>query len=113
MNHCQDAIETRLADLLQTGLDTGGTDAAAAFARLAEECEACGLHTGHALMAQLSRQLEARAHALEKEDGPLLDTLFAAERYIALCRERRQELEILRGWQEGQSREEEEGGDLA
>ena len=36
MNHCLDAMEARLADLLQTGLDTGGTDAGGAFARLAK-----------------------------------------------------------------------------
>ena len=102
MNHCLDTMEARLSDLLQTGLDTGGADAGAAFARLAEECEASGLHTGSTLMERL-------AHALEKEDGPLLDALFTAEHYIALCRERWQEIEILRGWQE-QRKQEGEGG---
>lgn len=109
MNHCLDTMEARLSDLLQTGLDTGGADAGAAFARLAEECEASGLHTGSALMERLAGLLEARAHALEKEDGPLLDALFTAEHYIALCRERWQEIEILRGWQE-QRKQEGEGG---
>lgn len=99
MNHCLDTMEARLTDLLQTGLDTGGTDAVVAFARLAEECEACGLHTGSALMERLAGLLEARAHTLEKEDGPLLDALFTAEHYIALCRERWQETEIQRAWQ--------------
>ena len=99
MNSCLDAMEMRLTDLLQTGLDTGGTDAGAAFARLAEECEAYGLHTGSVLMGRLAGLLEARAHALEKEDGPLLDALFTAERYIALCRERWQETEIQRAWE--------------
>ena len=112
MNHCLNAMEARLTDLLQTGLDTGGTDAGAAFARLAEECEACGLHTGSVLMNRLAGLLEARAHVLEKEDAPLLDALFTAEHYIALCRERWQELEILEGWQEQQMwTQDREGGD--
>ena len=93
MNHCLDAMEARLTDLLQTGLDTGGTDAGRAFARLA------GL-------------LDARAHALEKEDGPLLDALFTAERYIALCRERLQETEIQRAWQRDCSQQTEGGTHL-
>lgn len=46
-----------------------------------------------------------RAHTLKKEDGHLLDTLFAAERYIALCRERWQEMEIRRTWQRNQNSE--------
>ena len=113
MNGCLEAIEVRLGDLLQSGLDTGGADAAAAFVRLAEECEACGLHTGSALMARLAGQLEARPHNLKKEDAPLLDALFTAEHYIALCRERWQEIEILQGWQEQQYQEQDrEGGDL-
>lgn len=113
MNRCLDAMETRLTDLLQTGLDTGAGDGAADFAGLAEQCEACGLHTGGALMARLSGLLEARPHAMEKEDGPLLEVLFQAEHYIALCRERCQELEILRAWQEQEAQEaDREGGDL-
>lgn len=99
MNTCLEAMETRLGDLLQTGLDTGGTDAASSFARLAEECEDCGLHTGSALIKRLAGLLEARAHILEKEDSVLLDALFAAEHYTALCRERWQEIEILRTWE--------------
>lgn len=104
MRACLDAMEARLADLLQSGLDTGGTDAAAAFSRLAEECEACGLHTGRALMDRLARLLEGRAYALEKEDAPLLDALFEAEGYITLCRERWQETEIRRSWQRSQKK---------
>ena len=112
MNHCLDAMEARLTDLLQTGLDTGGTDAGRAFARLAEECETYGLHTGSALMNRLAALLDARAHALEKEDGPLLDALFTAERYIALCRERLQETEIQRAWQRDCSQQTEGGTHL-
>ena len=113
MNHCLDAMEERLTDLLQTGLDTGAGDSAADFAELAEQCESCGLHTGGALMERLAKLLDSRGHTLEKEDGPLLAVLFQAEHYIALCRERWQELEILRGWQEQQSQEpDEEGGDF-
>lgn len=100
MNQCLNTMEAHLTDLLQTGLDTGSTDSAADFKRLAEQCEACGLHTGHALMEQLSNLLDMRTHTLHKQDGPLLDVIFQAEHYIALCRERWQELEILRGWQE-------------
>ena len=114
MNHCLSAMEARLTDLLQTGLDTGAVDRAADFARLAEQCEACGLHTGHALMEQLSNLLNERSHTLHKQDGPLIESIFQAEHYIALCRERWQEIEILRGWQERQQHEEEdrEGGDI-
>ena len=114
MNHCLSAMEARLTDLLQTGLDTGAGDSAADFARLAEQCEACGLHTGHALMEQLSNLLNERSHTLHKQDGPLIESIFQTEHYIALCRERWQEIEILRGWQERQQHEEEdrEGGDI-
>ena len=109
MNHCLDAMEERLTDLLQTGLDTGAGDSAADFAGLAGQCEACGLHTGGALMERLAKLLEARAHTLDKEDSPLLEALFQAEHYIALCRE----LEILCAWQEQQAQEpDEEGGDF-
>lgn len=114
MNHCLSAMEARLTDLLQTGLDTGAVDSAADFARLAEQCEACGLHTGHALMEQLANLLNERSHTLHKQDGPLIESIFQAEHYIALCRERWQETEILRGWQERQQHEKEdrEGGDI-
>lgn len=113
MNRCLDTMETRLTDLLQTGLDTGAGDSAADFTGLAGQCEACGLHTGSALMDRLAKLLEARAHTLDKEDGPLLEVLFQAEHYIALCRERCQELEILCAWQEQQAQEQDgEGGDF-
>ena len=52
MNPCLNAMEARLTDLLHTGLDTGAVDSAADFRRLAERCEACGRHTGRALMEQ-------------------------------------------------------------
>ena len=114
MNHCLNAMEARLSDLLQTGLDTGAGDSAADFGQLAEQCEACGLHTGHALMRQLSDLLNERTHALNKRDDPLIEVILQAEHYIALCRERWQEIEILRGWQERQQHPEQdrEGGDL-
>lgn len=102
MNRCLNAMEAHLTDLLQTGLDTGAGDSAADFGRLAEQCEACGLHTGHALMERLSNLLDARTHTLHKQDDRLIETIFQAEHYIALCRERWQEIEILRGWQERQ-----------
>ena len=102
MKRCLDAIEARLTDLLQSGLDTGAADAAPAFARLAKQCEACGLHAGSAQMGHLAQLLEARTHTLAKEDGPPLDAMFQAERYIALCRERWQETEIRRAWRHNQ-----------
>lgn len=108
MNHCLNAMEARLTDLLQTGLDTGAGDSSADFGQLAEQCEACGLHTGRALMEQLSRLLEERTHILNKQDAPLLEVIFQAQHYIALCRERWQETEILRGWQERRQYQEED-----
>ena len=113
MNHCLNAMEARLTDLLHTGLDTGAGDSAADFRRLAEQCEVCGLHTGSALMGQLSNLLDERTHTLHKQDEPLMAVIFQSEHYIALCRERWQEIEILRGWQERQKQEQErEGGTL-
>lgn len=109
MKTCLDAMEIRLADLLQSGLDTGAADAAPAFARLARACEAHGLHTGSALMDRLARLLEERTHLLDKQDAPLLDAIFRAERYVALCRERWQELEIQRSWPDGRN-DDTEGG---
>ena len=58
MNHCLNAMEARLSDLLQTGLDTGAGDSAADFGQLAEQCEACGLHTGHAADGAVIRSAE-------------------------------------------------------
>lgn len=109
MNQCLDAMEARLTDLLQTGLDTGAGESAEDFGRLAEQCEACGLHTGRALLERLSGLLGERAHTLHKQDAPLLELIFQAEHYIALCRERWEETEILRGWQERQEQDTEEG----
>lgn len=65
-------------------------------------------------LERLAGLLEARAHTLHKQDDRLLEVMFQAEHYIALCRERCQELEILRAWQEQQAQEaeKEEGGDL-
>ena len=111
MNRCLDAMEDRLLDLLQTGLDTGAGENGAAFGRLAEQCEAWGLHTGHGLMKRLSQLLEERAHLLHKQDDLLMETIFQAEHYIALCRERRQETEILESWQEGRQEQDREGED--
>lgn len=99
MNHCLNAMETCLTNLLQAGLDTGIGDSGAEFKRLAEQCETCGLHTGSALMEKLSDLLNMRTHTLNKQDTPLIDIIFQAEHYITLCRERWQETEILRSWQ--------------
>lgn len=100
MNHCLNAMETCLTNLLQAGLDTGIGDSGAEFKRLAEQCETCGLHTGSALMEKLSDLLNMRTHTLNKQDTPLIDIIFQAEHYITLCRERWQEVEILRSWKE-------------
>lgn len=111
MKSCLEAMQARLSDLLQSGLDTGGVDAAPAFSRLAQECESHGLHTGSTLMNRLAQLLDVRTHALEKQDGPLLDALFQTEHYITLCQERWQEIEIQRAWQRNQELEQEtEGG---
>ena len=112
MNPCLNAMEARLTDLLHTGLDTGAVDSAADFRRLAERCEACGLHTGRALMEQVWTLLDARAHALDKQDAPLLEAIFQAEHYITLCRERWQEIEILNRWQRNRQDQDREGGDF-
>lgn len=90
-------METALADLLQSGLATcsfGGR-----FQKLAEDCEARGLHTGAAMMEQIAVSLNNRAHALEKDDLPLTAVIFRAVRYISLCREKQQEETILSRWQ--------------
>ena len=69
-------------------------------------------HTGRALMEQVSTLLDARAHALDKQDAPLLEAIFQAEHYIHLCRERRQEIEILNRWQSNRQDQDREGGDF-
>lgn len=111
MNQCLNTMEDRLTDLLHTGLDTGAGDSAAGFRRLAEQCEAYGLHTGHALMEQVSNLLDARTHTLHKQDTPLMEVIFQAEHYITLCRERWQEIEILNSWQRNRQEQDREGGD--
>ncbi len=114
MNHCLNDMEACLTDLLQTGLDTGAGDSAAEFVRLAEQCEASGLHTGQALMERLSKLLDERTHTFAKQDETLMEIIFQAQYYITLCRERWQEMEIMRGWQERQQHQiqDKEGGDF-
>lgn len=100
MTDVLDEMETALTDLMQSGLATWGD--AARFEKLAEVCEAHGLHTGAALMGRIGQQLNDRAHALEKNDLQLAESVCRAVRYINLCREKSQEDIILARWkQEG------------
>lgn len=92
-----DEMETALTDLMQSGLATWGDPGR--FGKLAESCEAHGLHTGAALMNQIEELLTTRAHGLEKDDLPLAAVICRAVRYIALCREKSQEDRILARWQ--------------
>lgn len=90
-------MEMALTDLLQSGLATWGDGAR--FQKLAENCEAHGLHTGASLMSQIAEQFNSRVHALEKDDLPLAAVVFRTVRYIALCREKCQEDMIQTRWQ--------------
>lgn len=90
-------METALTDLLQSGLATWGDTAR--FEKMAETCEIHGLHTGASLMRQIRQQLDNRAHALEKNDLHLAETICRMVRYITLCREKSQEDSILARWQ--------------
>ena len=96
-------IQQALADLLRSGLDAAGPTAADRLRRLADRCEDTGLHTGAALLTQLAGQLEARAHAIHKNDLPLTQTLCRLARYCDLCEEKEQEQAILRRWREQQT----------
>ena len=96
-------LELALTDVMQSGLATWGDSVR--FANLAECCEAHGLHTGAAMMNEISEYIKSRAHGLQKDDMPLASVLCRAVRYIALCREKSQEDEILARWSD-------EGGTL-
>ncbi len=103
MNECLNEVEQALADLLRSGLNTAAPAAAERLRDLAGQCEAAGLHTGAALLGELAAQLAARAHALDKDDLPLTETLCRLARYCELCAEKEQEESILRRWREQQT----------
>ena len=92
-------MEAVLTDLLQTGLSTWG--GGQRFQKLAGECEACGLHTGAAMMTRIAQLLNARNHTTHKDDLTLAASVCRTVRYITLCREKNQEDAILARWQSG------------
>lgn len=89
-------MELALTDVVQSGLATWGDSGR--FDNLAESCEAHGLHTGAALMNEISKYIQSRAHGLQKDDLPLASLICRAVRYIALCRQKAQEDDILARW---------------
>lgn len=94
-----DNMELALTDLMQSGFSTGGPAAAKRMHNLSLMCEDRGLHTGGALLSEIEKALDARSHALEKDDLSLAAAVCRAVRYIQLCREKLQEEEILQRWQ--------------
>ena len=103
MTELLNEMEQALTDLMQSGL--AAARSGGRFRKLADTCEARGLHTGYKLMVQIGQGLDQRIHDAHKDDIPLTDAVCAAVRYIALCREKCQEEQILKRWQEegGQS----------
>lgn len=99
MTELLDDMELALAGLMQAGFSTDGEAAARRLRALALACEDAGLHTGGALLSHLARDLNARAHSLEKDDLPLAAAVCRTVRYIQLCREKLQEEQITRRWQ--------------
>lgn len=99
MTQLLDELERALTDLLQSGLDTGGPAACARLRTLAVRCEDAGLHTGAALARELETALEARPHALEKDNLTPAACICRLARYLELCREKAQEDAIVRRWQ--------------
>lgn len=100
MNDLWNEIEQTLADLLRSGLGTGGPAAAERLRALAIKSEDTGLHTGAALLTELADGLAARTHSIKKNDLPVTETFCRLIRYLELCREKQQEDAILRRWQE-------------
>lgn len=109
MNQLLQEIQRTLADLLQSGLATGGAPAVHRLRELSARCEETGLHTGSALLEELAAGLSARAHTLEKEDLSLSAVLCRAVHYVEFCREKLQEASILQRWQ-AQQEDLEQGG---
>lgn len=101
MNAMLDDMELALTDLLQTGLATASREAVKHFAELSQGTGAAGLHTGSALLKNISGLLDRRTHTEEKHDRELIETICRLQHYITLCRERLTEDDIRRRWQEG------------
>ena len=106
MTELLDDIELVLTDLMQSGFSTGGPAAAKRMHNLSLMCEDQGLHTGGALLSEIETALDARAHALEKDDLSLAAAVCRAARYIQLCREKLQEEQITQRWQSIAEKEE-------
>lgn len=100
MTELLDEMELALTDLMQSGFSTGGPAAARRLRDLALTCEASGLHTGGALLSGVVQVIAARAHAMEKDDLSLMAAVCRTMRYIQLCREKLQEEQIIRRWQD-------------
>ena len=101
-----DDMELALTDLMQSGFSTGGSAAAKRMHNLSLACEERGLHTGGTLLSEIERALDARTHAVEKDDLPLAAAVCRAVQYIRLCREKLQEEQIIRRWQSMTKKEE-------
>lgn len=100
MTELLEEMERALADLLQSGLATGGPAAVSRLEKLGVRCKDVGLPTGAELLEELAAALSARAHAMEKDNLPAAAAFFRTVRYVELCREKLQETEIRRRWQE-------------
>lgn len=100
MTELLEEMEQVLADLLQSGFATGGPAACPRLRTLVIRCESAGLHTAAALARELETALEARLHALEKDDLPLAAAVCRTVRYLELCRDKAREEAILRRWNE-------------
>lgn len=98
MTELFDEIECVLADLLQSGMDTGAAFTAQRLVSLTDRCEDLGLHTGSAILTELRKTLEARSHQLEKENVSAAAAVCRMTRYVGLCRERLQEEAISDRW---------------
>jgi len=107
MKELLEEILEALAGLLQSGFATAPPLASEHFDELARRCEDTGLHTGAALLREVSAQLSRRRHAAEKQDQPLADAVCRAARYTALCIGRADETEITARWETLRARQEE------
>lgn len=75
-----------LADLLQSGAASCCPETEERLARLAKEWEAAGLHTGGALLTELSAALAQRRHGGRAGDPLTIMALTGrAARYTRLC----------------------------
>ena len=75
-----------LSDLLQSGALSVHPETEARLARLAQDFEDSGLHTGGKLLQAVADALSARRHG--GETAPLLSCAGPAARYIHLCQQK-------------------------